>query len=88
MNSVRVHRRKAFRSLAAGSILLPGIVTQLLADEDAAGSEGDSLAPRAPHFTPRAKRVIFLYMTGGVSHMDTFDPKPRLLADAGKPGGG
>jgi len=32
----------------------------------------------------RAKRVIFLYMSGGTSHLDTFDPKPRLIADAGK----
>ena len=39
---------------------------------------------RAPHFVPKAKNVIFLYMTGGVSHVDTFDPKPKLIADHGK----
>src|SRR6267142_875712 len=33
---------------------------------------------RAPHFAPRAKRVIFLFMNGGPSHVDTFDPKPKL----------
>src|SRR5688572_2601137 len=33
---------------------------------------------RAPHFKPRAKRVIFLFMNGGPSHLDTFDPKPAL----------
>ncbi|MGE3311052.1 MAG: DUF1501 domain-containing protein [Limisphaerales bacterium] len=38
-----------------------------------------------PHFTPRARNVIFLYMDGGPSQMDTFDPKPRLTADHGKP---
>src|SRR3954471_11012619 len=38
-----------------------------------------------PHFAPRAKNVIFCYMSGGVSHVDSFDPKPRLIADAGKP---
>jgi hypothetical protein len=43
------------------------------------------LAPRTPHFRPRAKRVIFLFMHGGVSHVDTFDPKPRLAAMNGKP---
>ena len=43
------------------------------------------LAARAPHFAPRAKRVIFLFMHGGVSHVDTFDPKPRLTRDNGKP---
>jgi hypothetical protein len=39
----------------------------------------------APHFAPRAKNVIFLYMDGGVSPMDSFDPKPRLDKDDGKP---
>jgi hypothetical protein len=38
-----------------------------------------------PHFTPRASRVIFLFMHGGPSHMDTFDPKPLLDRDHGKP---
>ncbi|MFM7866094.1 MAG: DUF1501 domain-containing protein, partial [Planctomycetaceae bacterium] len=38
-----------------------------------------SLLP--PHFPPRAKRVIFLYMPGGPSHVDLLDPKPRLLVD-------
>src|SRR5262245_14822486 len=36
------------------------------------------LAPRQPHFTPKAKAVIFLYMVGGPSQMETFDPKPTL----------
>jgi hypothetical protein len=39
---------------------------------------------RGPHFTPRAKRVIFLFMNGGPSHMDTFDPKPKLAELEGK----
>jgi hypothetical protein len=43
------------------------------------------LAPRKPHFPARAKRVIFLCMKGGPSHVDTFDYKPRLAADDGKP---
>ncbi len=38
-----------------------------------------------PHFPPRAKNVIFCYMSGGVSHIDSFDPKPRLAKEAGKP---
>src|SRR2546423_1050812 len=42
-------------------------------------------APRAPHFAPRAKSVIFLYMVGGPSHMDTFDYKPELQKLSGKP---
>ncbi len=43
------------------------------------------LAPRRPHFEPRAKRIIFLFMNGGPSHVDTFDPKPLLEKHAGKP---
>lgn len=39
---------------------------------------------RGPHFAPRAKRVIFLFMWGGPSHVDLFDPKPRLIQDTGK----
>ena len=38
------------------------------------------LAAKPPHFTPRAKRVIFLFMCGGPSHVDLFDPKPRLAS--------
>src|SRR5882724_2633745 len=42
------------------------------------------LAAKPPHFTPRAKRVIFMFMAGAPSHVDTFDYKPRLQADNGK----
>ena len=45
----------------------------------------DPLAPAAPHFPARARRVIFLFMPGGPSQVDTFDPKPRLTRDHGKP---
>src|SRR5262249_16840656 len=50
-------------------------------------SSGDKgpFAPRKPHFAPKAKSVIFLYMDGGPSQVDTFDPKPRLTKDDGKP---
>src|SRR5687768_4891305 len=75
-------RRQMVRSLVSGSLLLPGIVAHLLADEARGGDETNPLAAKAPHFPAKAKRVIFLYMSGGVSHMDSFDPKPRLLADA------
>jgi hypothetical protein len=44
-----------------------------------------TLGPKQPHFTPRVKRLIFLFMHGGPSSIDTFDPKPRLYADHGKP---
>ena len=76
-------RRDFVRSFVAGSVLLPGIVSELLA-ESSATSAGDPLAPKATHFPPKAKRVIFLFSSGGVSHVDSFDPKPRLVADHGK----
>ena len=78
------HRRHFLRSFVAGSLLMPGILHELLAADAARGVTADPLAPKAPHFKAKAKNVIFLFMTGGVSHVDTFDPKPRLFADVGK----
>ena len=63
-------RRRFIRSLAGGGLVLPAALSELMATDS--GSLG------APHFPPKAKRVIFLFMTGGVSHVDTFDPKPLL----------
>ena len=74
-------RREFLRSAVAGSLLMPGILQQLLAEENATA---DPLAPQLSHLLPRAKQVIFLFMTGGVSHVDTFDNKPRLSQDVGK----
>jgi len=71
-------RRRFLRSSAAGSLLFPGILNQLLADD------GDPMVTRAPHFPAKAKNVIFLFMTGGVSHVDTFDPKAELTKQHGK----
>ncbi|MFN9974467.1 MAG: DUF1501 domain-containing protein, partial [Phycisphaerae bacterium] len=76
-------RRQALRSLVAGSALFPGIVSQLLAEQES-DTPSDPLAPRPSHFPARAKRVIFLYMSGGVSHIDSWDHKPKLFADAGR----
>ena len=79
-------RRQMIRSLAAGGLLLPGVLSEMIAGQASASPHppADPLAPRAPHFAPPAKRVIFLFMTGGVSHVDTFDPKPALRAHHGK----
>ena len=76
-------RRTALRSFVAGTLLAPGIVHELLA-ADSARDDADPLAPKASHFPAKAKRVIFLFMTGGVSHVDSFDHKPRLFSDVGK----
>ncbi len=74
-------RRTVLRSLVGGSLLLPGILAELLAEE----AETDPLAPKTPHRPARAKQVIFMNMSGGVSHVDTFDYKPRLFADHNRP---
>ena len=79
-----VTRRQALQQSAVGfgSLALASLVNR-----PAAGHEAplDPLAPRQPHFPARAKRVIFLFMKGGPSHLDTFDPKPLLTRDHGKP---
>jgi hypothetical protein len=53
------------------------------------GAVENPFAPKQPHFTPKAKRVIFLFMNGGMSQVDTFDPKPMLTKFHGQqvPGG-
>ncbi len=77
-NSALLPSRRAFvRSSLAGSLLMSGLVGDLLASDD-------PLAPKKPHFPAKAKSVIFLFMSGGVSHVDSFDPKPKLVADHGK----
>lgn len=77
-------RRQFLGSAVAGSLLMPGILHELLAEDAARGGAADPLAPKPSHFPAAARHVIFLSMTGGVSHVDTFDPKPRLVADVGK----
>ena len=64
----------AFGAMAARAAALP------IFDDDALSP----LAPKRPHFTPRAKRVIFLCMAGAPSHVDTFDYKPELAAMDGR----
>src|SRR5439155_2642544 len=56
----------------------------LLAGPATSGA-GNPLAPKQPHFRPRAKRVVHLFMNGGPSHVDTFDPKPALDKYHGRP---
>ncbi|MCH1502841.1 MAG: DUF1501 domain-containing protein, partial [Verrucomicrobiales bacterium] len=74
------NRRHFLRSFVGGSSLMPGLLHRLAAAEDGL----DPLAVKQGHHPAKAKNVIFLFMTGGVSHVDTFDPKPKLTADVGK----
>jgi hypothetical protein len=68
------HSAVGFGWLALGSLLA-----------EANPPSDDPLVPKKPHFPARAKRVIFLFMKGGPSHVDTFDYKPALKRDDGKP---
>jgi len=75
-----MNRRLALQSSASGF----GYLAFSALSTINARAEASPLAPRQPHFTPRAKRVIFLSMQGAPSHVDTFDHKPQLTADNGK----
>ena len=55
-----------------------------LAQREADAAIANPLLPKRPHFAPRAKRVIFVFMQGGPSHVDTFDPKEALKRLNGK----
>jgi hypothetical protein len=70
--SAPMTRRKLLKTASSGFGMLS--LSALLADSAYAGLAGG----RSPHFTPKARNVIFCYMQGGVSHVDTFDPKPKL----------
>lgn len=73
-------RRQLLKSMTCGFGHLA--LTGLLAES--ARADVNPLAPKSPHLPPRAKRVIFVFMQGGPSHVDTFDYKPRLAAEDGK----
>ena len=76
-------RRQILKSAALGfgNVALAG----LLAEEQVRAAVRNPLARKLPHFAPRASRVIFLFLHGGVSHVDSFDPKPKLTEMNGKP---
>ncbi len=76
----RIASRRSFLRQAGGGIGMMALAELLGAAETPTG-----LAPRKPHFAPKAKNVIFLFMEGGPSQMDLFDPKPELQKWHGKP---
>ena len=77
-------RRRFFQEVAGGIGTIA--LSQLMAGEGrAATAEVNPLAPRKPHFPPKAKNVIFMFMEGGPSQLDLFDPKPELQKWSGKP---
>jgi len=78
-----IHRRTFLADLGLG---FTGLALGAMLHRDGIASDTRSWAPPdgKPHFTPRAKSVIWLFMNGGVSHLETFDPKPMLNKFAGK----
>src|SRR3712207_5174755 len=84
MNTASMTRRTALKSAACGFGYLA--LASLMGHRAFAGSSPvtSPLAARLPHFAPKAKRVIFLFMQGGVSHVDSFDYKPELFKHDGK----
>lgn len=93
VSAVPLSRRDWLRGTGAGFgfVAFAGLAAQMATQiaGDAHGSESQNpLLPKSPHFPARAKRVIFLTMAGGPSHLDTFDYKPELSKRAGQSGPG
>jgi len=81
----RIQTRRSFFRECAGGVGVMALA-QLLDREGRAAAPGvNPLAPKKPHFAPKAKNVIFMFMEGGPSQLDLFDPKPELEKWSGKP---
>src|SRR6188508_2945768 len=78
--------RRSFLAQAGGGFGALALASLLNDDRALAATPAKSTdGPKPPHFEPRAKRVIWLFMHGGPSHVDLFDPKPDLIKYAGQP---
>ena len=82
MHDQATSSRREFLAKAGGGA--GAIALAMLSHDDRAAGASVPMA-RQPHFEPRAKRVIWLFMHGGPSHIDLFDPKPELMKYAGQP---
>src|SRR5580704_17152970 len=80
-------RRQVLKSAGAsfGLVALAGMLGE---QARATESKAKPLAPKSPHFPAKAKRIIFVFMQGSMSQMDTFENKSLLNKDDGKPGPG
>jgi uncharacterized protein (DUF1501 family) len=81
---LRLTRREFFTS-ARGGLGLLALASLLQEDGAAAPAAGNPLEPKAPHFPPRAKNCIFIFLVGGTSQLELFDPKPDLARLHGQP---
>jgi hypothetical protein len=84
---LRLTRREFFTTTAGGigSLALASLLAGDVGGANPARSVINPLAPKAPHFAPRAKNCIFIFLSGGTSQVDLFDPKPKLNELAGQP---
>src|SRR4029453_9727409 len=71
--------------LGFGAVALGSLLEEVGAVTSVNSGPSGALAPRAPHFPAKAKRVVLSFLNVGPSHVDTFDPKPALARYAGKP---
>src|SRR5262245_25969802 len=80
--SRRVLLRRSYRGI--GTLALASLLAGEARTSGAPDAASNPLAPKRPHSPPAAKRCIFLFMSGGVSQVDTFEHKPALTQYAGK----
>ena len=80
-----IQTRRHFLDTCAAGLGTAGLAHLLAADGASAASSSDPLVPRQPHFAPKAKNLIFLFMAGAPSQLDLFDPKPGLRKWHGEP---
>ena len=87
MHPPTLSRRQWLRQSACGfgNVALLSLLASESSTASAEQPNGGPLAPQQPHFPATAKRVVFLFMHGGVSHVDSFDPKPKLAELNGQP---
>src|SRR5256885_217611 len=77
--------RRSFLAQAGGGFGALALASLLSDDRASAAPASAADGPKPPHFEPRVKRVIWLFMHGGPSHVDLFDPKPDLVKLGGQP---
>src|ERR1041385_3181711 len=81
----RTSSRRDFFTRAGSGLASIALAQMLQSDAAQAATNADPLAPKQPHHTPTAKSIIWLFIEGGPSHIDLFDPKPKLLELQGQP---
>ena len=82
---LKIQTRRSFFQQCAGGVGIIALAELMAQEGRAAAPEVNPLAPRKPHFPAKAKNVIFMFMEGGPSQLDLFDPKPALEKWSGKP---